>query len=55
MRCGRIRAGHALSIIRAFELMELFRKRHPEVLQKIAIADDNYSRIRRAKDGLSLQ
>ena len=40
---------------RIIELIELFRKRHPEVLQKIAIADDSLCRLRRAKDDLSLQ
>ena len=37
------------------ELMELFRKRHPEVLKKIAPADESFVGIRRAQAGVGLQ
>ena len=43
MRCDRIRGGHvSRSHPRMLELIDLFRKRHPEVLTKIAVADDSF-------------
>ena len=55
MRSNVFEEGAMAAHTRVLELMELFRKRHPEVVKKISATDRRLHWLSRAQAGVSMQ